>query len=112
MLSVRIHVLVDESQACFSTDVFLQAAHPRAWDGPAKRPTRWRRVPEPSPRAFRALSHVGIPKVNMWRFSNEPRHAKAGCSTHLTMLPCSEQDDPDRRRRLLASPHLASQHLA
>jgi len=37
----------------------------------------------------------------MWRFSNEPRHAKAGCSTHLTMLPCSEQDDPDRLREII-----------
>ena len=49
VLSVRIHVLVDESQACFSTDVFLQAAHPRAGDGPATRPSCWHRVLEPSP---------------------------------------------------------------
>ena len=49
VLSVRIHVLVDESQACFSTDVFLQAARPRAWDGPATRSSCWHRVLEPSP---------------------------------------------------------------
>ena len=49
VLSVRIHVLVDESQACFSTDVFLQAARPRAGDGPATRSSCWHRVLEPSP---------------------------------------------------------------